>query len=157
MSIPRDIPAVDIVGVLKSAGLTSFQLTMAEAACVEETPGIGWTAFNKLFGGQWKSEWPRCSRFRGYSDFLCVDPIAQPFVPHTAGKLGLVFRLPTVIETPETEKHTFHVLSSTLQDGVLHYRGKYTIVPVPGILFHWSDQPFNVRILKICYSSDKCL
>jgi hypothetical protein len=159
MSIPRDIPAVDIVGVLRSAGLTPFQLTMAEAACVEETPGIGWTAFNRLFGGQWKSEWPQCSKLPGYSDFLCADIIAQPFVPHTAGKPGLLLRLPTVIETPETEKHTIHVLSNTLQleDGVLYYRGKYTRVPVPGIRFRWSDQSYTVRILKLCYSSDKCL
>ena len=157
MSIPRDIPAVDIVGVLNSAGLAAFQLTMAEAACVKETPGIGWTAFNKLFGGQWKSEWPRCSRFPGYSDFLCADVNTQPFVPHTSGKPGLLLRLPTGIETPETEKQTIHVLSNKRQDGALYYQGKYTRVTVPGIRFHWSNQSYNVRILKLCYSSDKCL
>jgi hypothetical protein len=153
--MPIDIQAVDIVGVLKPAGLTPFQLTMAEAASVEETPGIGWTAFNKLFGGQWKSEWPQCSRLPGYSDFLCADVITQPFVPTTAGKPGLLLRLPTVIETPE--KHTIHVLSNTLQDGVLYYQGKYTRVPIPGIRFRWSDSSYNVRILKLCYSSDKGL
>jgi hypothetical protein len=153
--MPRDITAVDVVGVLKRAGLTPFQFTRAEATRAEETPGIGWSAFNKLFGGQWKSEWPQCSRLPGYSDFLCADVIAQPFVPHAAGKPGLLLRLPAVVETPETEKSTFYVLSNTPQGEALYYRGKYARVPIPEIDFNWFDLPNNVRILKLCYSSDE--
>jgi hypothetical protein len=154
MLMPRDLLNVDVA--VKRAGLMPLELTRAEATRVEETPGIGWATFSKLFGGHRRSEWFRCSKFRGYSDFLCADVIAQPFAPHAAGKPGILLRLPTVIETPETEKDTIHVLSNTLQGDALYYLGKYTRVPVQ-IHFHWSDLPRNVRILKLCYSSDEGL
>jgi hypothetical protein len=148
---------MDVAGILKRAGLMPLQLTRAEATLVEETPGIGRGVFSKLFGGFPKSEWPECFKIPGYSDFLCADIIVQPFVPHAAGKPGLLLRLPTIIETLETEKHTIHVLSNALPGDTLYYRGKYTRVPVPGIHFPWSDLPKEVRILKHCYSSDKGL
>ena len=134
-----------------------LELTRAEATRVEETPGIGWATFQKFFGGYLRSEWPQCSRISGYSDFLCADVIAQPFTPHAAGEPGLLLRLPTVIETPEAEKPTIHVLSNTLHGDALYYRGKYTRVPIPEIHFRWSDLPSTVRILKHCYSSDEGL
>ena len=148
MFMPGDIPVMDVAGILRRAGLTPLELTRAEATRVEETPGISWSTFCKSFGGHRRSEWPQCSKFPGYSDFLCADVIVQPFAPHAAGKSGLLLSLPTVIETPETEKYTIHVLSNTPQGDALYYRGKYTRVPIPEIQFHWSDLPYNVRILK---------
>jgi len=157
--MPGDITAsgiyVRVAGILNRTRLMPLELTRAEATCVEDTPGIGWLMFQKLFGGHWRSEWPQCSEFPGYSDFLCADITVQPFVPIAAGKPGLVLRLPTVTGIPETENSTIHVLSDTLQGDALYYRGKYTRVPVPQIHFHWSDLPYYVRILKLCrYSSD---
>jgi hypothetical protein len=137
-----DIP---FAGILKRAGLTPFELTTAEAIRVEETPRIGWATFRKIFGGYERSEWPQCSKFPGYSDFFRADIIVQPFAPQAAGKPGLLLRLPTVIETPEIEKPTTHVLSNALQGDGLHYRGQYTRVPVPQICFHWPDLPHTVR------------
>lgn len=157
MFIPRDIPVLDIAGILKRAALMPLELTRGEASRVAETPGIGWAKFSNCFGGNLRSEWPQCSRFPMYSDFLCADVVAQPFAPHAAGKPGLLLRPPTVFETPESEKYAIHILSNTLQDDALYYRGKYTTVPVPGIQFSWSDLPREVRILKLCYSSDKGL
>ena len=148
---------MDTAGILKRAGLMPLELTRAEATRVEETPGIGWAMFSKLFGGNLRSEWPQCSRFSWYSYFLCGDVIVQPFLPHAAGEPGLLIRPPTVIETPEAEKYTIHVLSNTLQGDALYYLGKYTRVPVPELHFRWSDLPYKVRILKLCYSSDKGL
>lgn len=157
MFMPSDI--VDVAGILNRAGLMPLELTRAEATCVEETPGIGWATFSRLFGGYQRSEWPQCSRFSGYSDFLCTDVIAQPFVPHAAGKPGLLLRPPTVIETPESEKYTIHVLSNTRQGDGLHYRGKYTRVPVPETHFqvHWSDLPrnFQERWTKRVYNAQR--
>ena len=154
--IPRDILDVDVA--VKRAGLMPLKLTRAEATRVEKTPGIGWVTFSKLFGGNQRSEWPQCSRLSGYSDFLCADVIAQPFAPNAAGKPGLLLRIPTVIETPETEERTIHVLSNTLEDDALYYLGKYTRVPIPvQIHFHWFDLPYNVRILKLYCSSDEGL
>lgn len=83
---------------------------------------------------------PRVQRLR----FFRADVVAQPFVPHAAGEPGLLFRLPTVTETPEVEKYTFHVVSNTFEGGGLHYRGKYTRVPVPQI-HCWSNLPREVR------------
>jgi hypothetical protein len=157
MFMPRDISYVDVAGILKRADLIPRELTRAEATRVAETPGIGWATFSKLFGGCRRSEWPQCSRVPGYSDFLCADVIAQPFAPHAAGKPGLLLRPPTVIETPETEKYTIHVLSNTPQGVALDYRGKYTRVPVPQaeIHFRWNALPHDVRILKLYYSSER--
>lgn len=126
-----------------------LELTWAESTRVEETPGIGWDMFSKLFGGNRQWEWPRCTRIPGYRNFLCADVIDQPFAPDAAGKPGLLLRLPTAIETPKTGKCTIHVLSNISQFGALHYRGNYTRVPVPEIHFYWSDLPNNVRILKL--------
>jgi hypothetical protein len=158
MFMPRDIPGVDIAGILKRAALMPLELTRAEASRAVETPGIGWATFNDLLGGNRKSEWPQCSRFPGYSDLLCVDVVVQPFTPQAAGKPGLLLRPPTVIETPETEGRLIHILSNTLQSNALYYRGKYTRVPIPAseIQFSWSDLPYEVRIPN-CYSSDKGL
>jgi hypothetical protein len=145
MFMPRDIPVVEVAGVLKRTGLVPLELTRAEATRVEETPGIRWATFSKIFGGYLRSEWPQCSKFPGYSDFLCADVIVQPFAPHAAGKPGLLLRPPTVIETPDTEKHAIHVLSNTPQGDALYYRGKYTRVPVPELYFHWFDLPYHFQ------------
>ena len=154
MFVLGDIP---LARILKRAGLTSLELTWAEATRVEETPGIGWATFSNLFGGNQRSEWRQRSKFPEYSDFLCADVVAQPFAPHAAGKPGLFFRFPTVIETPETSKHIFHVLSNTFGGDALYYWGKYTRASVPGIHFPWTDLPYEVRILKLFYTSDKVL
>ncbi len=153
----RDSPvvAVDVARIMRSAGLMPLELTRAEATCIEETPGIERSMFTKLFGGHLRSEWPQCSNAWGYSDFLCADAIAQPIVPHAAGKPGLLFRLPTVIEASRTEKCSIHVLSNMVQNTALCYRGSYTTVPLPEVEIDWADLPYNVRILKLCYLSDK--
>jgi hypothetical protein len=140
----RDIP---FAGILKRARLTPLELTRAEASRVEETPGIERATFSKVFGGHQKSEWPQCSKFPGYSDFFLADIVVQPFAPDAAGKPGLLLRLPSVIETPGFEKYEIHVLSNTLQGDGLHYRGKYTRVPVPAVRrihFDWSGLPHKV-------------
>jgi hypothetical protein len=128
----------------------------AEATRKEETPGIGWIAFSNLFGGCRESEldWPQCSKLPGYSNFFCADVIVQPFAPDAAGKAGLVFCLPTDPTATGPPKTVIHVFSNT-PHGDLCYRGDYTRVPVPEIRFDWSVLPNAVRILKLCYSSDK--
>ena len=153
----RDNPvvAVDVARIMRRAGLMPLEPTRAEATRIEETPGIEWSMFTKLFGGYLRSEWPQCSNVWGYSDFLCADIIAQPFVPRAAGKPGLLFRLPTVIEAPRTEKRSIYVLSNMVQNPALCYRGNYTTVPLPEVEIDWTDLPHSVRILKLCYSSDK--
>lgn len=134
---------VDVEGIFKRAGLTPLILTRAEASRAKETPSIKWKKFFKLFGATVKCEWPQCSKVPGYKDFLCTSITAQPFMPVVPGKPGLFLRLPAVIETPQSDcdKSTFQVFSATQPWDVLHYRGKYTKIPLPQIQFTLADLP----------------
>ncbi|KAF8492748.1 hypothetical protein F5888DRAFT_870031 [Russula emetica] len=143
MLVTRDTnaPVLDVAGMLRNAGLMSPELTRAETICAEETPGISWTLFCNTFGGM-KSEWPGCSKESGYEDFLCTIPVAiQPFMPLDTGKPGLVLRLPTVTESSQNDKSTFHVLTTMPQGGALYYRGKYAKIPLPQLQFKWKTLP----------------
>jgi hypothetical protein len=146
-TVPRDRFGVDVERIFERAGLAPLVLTRAEASRAEETPGIGWTTFIKVFGGTKYSEWPQCSKVPGYEDFVCTGIAAQPYMPLVPGKPGLLLRLPAVIETPQSDrdKSTFHVLSGTQPNGTLHYRGKYTRTPLPQIQFTWTNLPYKVR------------
>lgn len=130
-----------VEGILRDAGLVSLELTRAEAIRAEETPRIGWTTFRQTFGGGKKSEWPKCSKKSGYEDFLCAKVTVQPFMPLDIGKPGLVLRLPTVTQSSQNDKSTFHVLTTMPEDGTLHYRGKYARIPLPQLQFKWENLP----------------
>ena len=146
MSVPRDRFGVDVEGILEGAGLTPLLLTRAEAAHAEETPGIEWTTFVKLFGGTRNSEWPQCSKVPGYENFICTTTIAQPFMPLSPGKPGLFLRLPSIIEVPQSDRdETFHVLSATQPGDTMYYLGKYAIIPLPQIQFTWYNLSYTVR------------
>ncbi|KAN0117987.1 hypothetical protein V8E52_005574 [Russula decolorans] len=136
------VPGMDVEGIFECAGLTPLVLTRAEASRAEETPGITWTMFFKVFGGtMMNSEWPQCSKVPGYEEFLCTGTIAQPYMPLVPGKPGVFLRLPAVIETPQSDhdKSTFHVLSAMRPKGALHYRGKYRKIPLPQVQFTWTN------------------
>jgi hypothetical protein len=137
---------VDVEGIFERAGLTPLVLTRAEASRANKTPGIERTMFIKVFGGK-MTEWPRCLKVPGYEDFLCTSIIAQPFMPLSPGKPGLLLRLPAVIETPQSDrdKSISHVLSATQPNGALYYRGKYRKIPLPQIQFIWTNLPIRVR------------
>ena len=150
MLVPRDrsgVVRVDVEGILEGAGLTPLALTRAEAACAEETPGIKPTTFTKLFGGTLNSEWPRCPKLPSLENFVCTGLVAQPLMPLGPGKPGLLLRLPSSIMTPQNDREdsTFLVFSKTHSGSDLHYRGKYTIIPVPQIQFTWANLPSKVR------------
>ena len=72
-------------------------------------------------------------------------------MPLTPGKPGLFLQLPTVIETLQGmhDKSTFHVFSNKQADGRLHYRGKYTKIPLPQIEFKWTKVHKRVRKLML--------
>ena len=142
-------PVLHVAEVISDAGLTSFELTMAETIFAHETPGIGWTTFRRTFGGRWRSEWPKCSIESGYEDFLCADIVTQPFMPLDSGKPGLVLRLPAVTESSQNDTSTFHVLTTMPQDGTLYYRGKYVKIPLPHLEFKWENLPRDVCTQKI--------
>jgi hypothetical protein len=137
-----------VVGILRNAGLTSHELTRAEITCAERTPGIGWTTFCQTFGGGWRSEWPECSKKSGYEDFLCAKVNIQPFVPLDTGMPGIVLRLPTVTESSQNDKSTFHVLTTMPQGGTHYYRGKYAKTPLPQLQFKWENLPLRVCVQK---------
>jgi hypothetical protein len=145
-------PVLHVAGILRNAGLTSLELTTAGTICAEETPGIGWDLFRKTFGGDRKSEWPKCSWKSGYEDFLCANVTVQPFMPLDAGKPGLVLRLPSVTESSQNDKSTFHVTTSMPQ-GTLYYRGKYAKIPLPQLQFKWENLPHEVRMQKFATSA----
>jgi hypothetical protein len=149
MSVPRDRFVVDVEGIFERAGLRPLVLTRAEASRAEETPGIKWTTFINVFGRtkNFDFEWPQCSKVHGYENFVCTRITAQPFMPLVPGKPGLLLRIPAVIETPQSDrdKSTFHVLSTTQPGGALHYRGKYTRIPLPQIQFTWTNLRKRVR------------
>ncbi len=61
----------------------------------------------------------------------------------------------SMFTTPRTEMCSIYVLSNMVQNTALCYRGNYTTVPLPEVEIDWTDLPHSVRILKLCYSSDK--
>jgi hypothetical protein len=148
MLVTTHANALHVAEILRNAGLTSLELTRAGIICVEETPGIGWDLFRKTFGADRRSEWPKCFRKSGYEDFLCANVTVQPFMPLDAGKPGLVLRLPSVNESSQNDKSTFHVLTSMPQTRTLYYRGKYAKIPLPQLQFKWENLPHGVRMQK---------
>ena len=140
--LPRDRFGVDVKGILDRAGLTPLILTRAEATCADETSGIEWDLFRKVFGtDHHRSEWSQCGKIPGYKNFMCAYVIAQPFMPLKPGEPGLLLQLPAVCET---QGDTFHVLSETEKCGVLHYRGKYKKISLPHTEFRWTNLPTKV-------------
>lgn len=128
-------------------GLIPFELTRAEATRAKETPGISPVVFYRKFGGCRTMDWPRCHKIPGYADFLCADPFSsQPYVPTDVGKPGLVFYPPA---TPRRERLTFHVISCSPHDKLLHYQGEYTTIPLPDIQITWSNIPGAVRVILL--------
>lgn len=140
---------MDVEGIFERAGLTPLVLTRAEVSCAEDTPGIHSPTFRKLFGGSPSGfEWAQCSKVPGYEDFVCTTITAQPFMPLVPGKPGILLRLPAVFEMTQSDRDkTFHVLSTTQPSGPLHYRGKYTKIPLPQIQFTWT----NVKNRRVRY------
>ena len=149
MLVPRGKfqSSMELEAIFERAGLTPLVLTKAEVSCAERTPGIKWSTFVKIFGGALNSEWPQCSKVPGYEDFACTTVSAQPFMPLVPGKPGLLLQLPAVIEAPQSnhDKSTFHIFSTMQTGGRLHYRGKYTKIPLPQIQFTWTKVSPKVR------------
>src|SRR5216684_1508599 len=143
--MPRNTFGVDVAEIFERSTLSALELTRAEVANAQETPGIERSLFNSVFGGRHNAEWRRCAKIPGYEDFLCAVITAQPFMPLGPGKPGLLLRLPTVFETPQGDQSTsFNVFSSTLHGGALYYRGNYTKVPIPHVPIEWSRLPYSV-------------
>lgn len=143
----QDDFGVDVEGILEGADLTPLVLTRAEVACAEGTPGINWAMFIKTFGGNGNLEWPQCSKIAGYENFIRTGSVAQPFMPLSPGRPGLLLRLPSYIKTPQSDhdESTYHVFSATHSTGTLHYRGKYATIPLPQIQLTWTNTPRKVR------------
>ncbi len=152
MPTDASAPVLDVAGILRDAGLMPLELTRAETTCADETPGIGWALFCKTFGGGMRTEWPLCSNITCFVDFLCADITVQPYMPLDIGKAGLVLRLPSVAEVPQTNKSTYHVFSTMPQGGTLRYRGKYTKISLPHLQFKWEDLPRPVCTQKSYYT-----
>ena len=131
------INGIPLAEIFTCAGVVPFELTRDEIIRADGTPGISWQTFFRRFGGQQKGEWPQCDRISGYKKFLCADITAQPYVPTSPGKPGLVLRLPTTSLTPRDDGHTFHVFSS--RDGLLYYQGEYTRSHLPQVELDWND------------------
>ncbi len=139
----RDRFGVDVEGIIERAGLRPLILPRAEATCADETPGIGWGLFSRVFGGDHhRPEWPQCDKIEGYENFMCAYVTAQPFMPLNPGEPGLIFKLSTVCET----QGTFHVLSE--RDGTLQYRGRYKRIIIPDTEFRWANLPTKVCTYK---------
>jgi len=140
------INGTPLAEILTCAGVVPFELTQDEIVRAGETPGIPWQTFSMKFGGHMRSEWPKSARVPGYTKFLCADITAQPYVPTSPGKPGLVLRLPTTSFTPRDDGHTFHVFSS--RDGLIYYQGEYTRSHLPQVKLDWNDLFHNVSVSK---------
>ena len=145
------INGTPLAEIFTRASVMPFELTRDEIVRADETPGIPWQTFTRRFGGQWRGEWPQCDRISGYKKFLCADTTAQPYVPTSPGKPGLVLRLPTTVLTPRDDGHTFHVFSS--RDGLLHYQGEYVRSHLPQVELDWDLNELSaaVSVLKACH------
>ena len=133
----------NVAKIFTRAGVTPFELTRDEKIRANETPGISWRTFFGKFGGNLRSEWPKCGKIPGYTKFLCADITAQPYVPTAPGKPGLVLRLPTTIFAPRDDDHTFHVFSS--RDGLIHYQGEYVRSGLQ-VELDWDDFSASVSV-----------
>jgi len=131
-------------------GLKPFELTRDEAVLAKATPGITQAAFSKTFGDIRRKEWPIGQKVPGYKYFLCMSLVAQPFMPTSPGKPGLVILPPATVPTAEDDNQSFHVFSST-HDNLLFYSGEYMKVNLPQIELKWSDLSRYVRTSKLCY------
>ena len=142
--LSRDKFGVDVEGILERASLRPFILPRAEATCADETPGIEWGLFSRVFGGGLhSSEWSQCGKIQGYENFMWAHVTAQPFMPLNPGEPGLILKLPAVCET----QGTFHVLAEAQKIGVLYYRGKYRKIALPHTEFRWANLPTKVCML----------
>lgn len=126
-------------------GLKPYETTRDEAVLAKGTPEIMWVTFSKTFGGHLGTEWLEGRKIPGYNKFLCAHVVAQPFVPTSPGKPGLVIRPPATVSTVEDDQ-SFHVFSSTYDH--LHYLGEYTKVNLPPRKLKWFDISYNVRASK---------
>ncbi len=132
----RDRFGVDVEGIIERAGLRPLILPRAEATCADETPGIGWGLFSRVFGGDHhRPEWPQCDKIQGYENFMCAYVTAQPFMPLNPGEPGLIFN---VCET----QGTFHILVQ--RDGTFQYQGRYKRILIPDTEFRWANLPTKV-------------
>lgn len=145
----RAINGTPSAEIFTRAGAMPFELTRDEAVRADETLGISWQIFSRIFGGQWRAEWLRCSRIPGYQNILCADITAQPYVPTAPGKPGLVLCLPNTISTPRDDGHTFHVFSS--RDSLLYYQGEYAMLHQLQVELDWNDLSSEVSVSKSCY------
>ena len=143
------INGTPLAEIFTHASVMPFELTRDEIVRADETRGIFWRTFSMKFGSQTRNEWPKCTRVPGYTKFLCADITAQPYVPTSPGKPGLILRLPTTVLTPQDDGHTFHVFSSC--DGLLHYQGEYTRSHLPHAELDWNDLISDVSVSKACY------
>ena len=145
------INGISLAEIFTRASVLPFELTRDEIIRAGETPGIPWQTFARRFGGQWRGEWPQCDKISGYKKFLCADITAQPYVPTSPGKPGLVLRLPTTVLTPRDDGHTFHVFSS--RDGLLHYQGEYVKSHLPPVELDWNLNGLSsvVSVLEACH------
>ena len=148
----REFTNATLADICARMGLKAYEITRDEAVLAKETPGITWDTFSKMFGGNSRTEWPEGRKIPGYNKFLCAHVVAQPFVPTSPGKPGLVIRPPATISTVEDDNQSFHVFSSTTHD-YLHYYGEYTRVNLPPVKLKWFDVSYNVRASKHCHLS----
>ena len=143
------INGTPLAEIFTRAGVMPFELTRDEIVRADGTQAILWQTFSKKFGGHTRSEWPECSKIPGYTKFLCAAIKAQPYLPTSPGKPGVVLRLPTTVLTPQDDGHTFHVFSS--RDDRLHYQGEYTRSHLPQVELDWNDLPLHVSVSKACH------
>ncbi|KAH9953379.1 hypothetical protein BC827DRAFT_1248907 [Russula dissimulans] len=139
---------ISAVEVLTRASLGPFRLTRAEVIRSEETPGITWDDFSRVFGVGRRVEWAECRRFPGYKTFLCADHRAQPYLPTGTGKPGLILRPPTGSCMHENDNVAIQVLSCSPQDDLLYYQGQYTRDRLHQIRVSFCDLPAAVRCRK---------
>jgi len=139
----REFTNATLADICARMGLKPYEITRDEAVLAEETPGIMWDTFSKTFGGHLRTEWPKGRKIPGYNKFLCAYVVAQPFVPTSPGKPGLVIRPPATVSAIEDDNQSFHVFSSAHHDDHLHYYGEYTRVNLPPIKLKWVDISYN--------------
>ena len=111
--------------LLHEAGVhRSMALTSEDQDLISRTPDITSQSFITLFGGNTVHERP-ASRKR---DILCVDKVAQPYAPHSAGESGLVLIYSDTVLLEDTCEN-FHLFLS-VKSRQARYLGTYTKVPI---------------------------
>jgi hypothetical protein len=147
----KPIDAAALADAFARAGLEPLALTRDEVARARDTPGVSFTTFSQKIRTPWRSEWGVSEMIPGYKKYLCADFVAQPYVPMTPGKPGIVIRPPTTVWTVQDDDRmatVFQLFSRTQSHETLEYRGEYTSVPDIRIEFDWFDLPYQVRMLK---------